>query len=822
MRVDPSLIVLDARAASQDDAIREVGRLMGKAGLIDPAYVEGMLGRERQASTYLLNGVAIPHGRLVDRDLVKATGVAVLQIPGGVAWDGGHRVRLVVGLAARGSEHLPVLAALARLLHDETIANELAVTRDPQRILDLLELDSSRTDADRSGQPGSPGATVRLQNPAGLHARPANTLAKLARRFAADVRLRLGERSADAKSMPAILALGASGGATLLVEATGVDADEALKAIGDFLATHEEVRSGWVNPPAVSGWRIPDSLRILTGVAGSPGFAVGQLHSLNQEEASGDRRGEPMAQQAMLVSAWQSAEAELDQLAEGLRKTRGHEAEIFDAHRALLGDADTRAAALHLAAQGHGAAWSWQTAVHQKAEALLNLSDARIAARASDWKDVGRRVVALLETGQPASPLWQNIPGPVVLAGEDLLPSEVAAMDPERIVAVCLAGGGQTSHAAIMCRSRGIPMVVALGRKLFDVPVGTTVIVDAHAGRMAVAPSTADLQSARDHAGRLETDRRDAYGARFKPALLRGGGRIFVEANIGEINEADAVVPAGADGVGLVRSEFLFLHRSAAPSEDEQFAAYLKIAHALGGLPLTIRTLDVGGDKQMPYLPLPAEINPFLGLRGIRVSLRGEAMFRTQLRAIYRAAVSGDVRILFPMIAGRGEFRAARQIADEVRRELGARSVPLGIMVEVPSAALTAERFANEVDFFSIGTNDLTQYTVAVDRQHPLLASTADPLEPAVLILVDRVVRAAQATGRPVTVCGALAADPFGGPLLVGLGVTELSVGLPSVSAVKAGLRRYSQEQLRRLAEQSLMCASGQEVRTLCSEVLAS
>jgi multiphosphoryl transfer protein len=293
------------------------------------------------------------------------------------------------------------------------------------------------------------------------------------------------------------------------------------------------------------------------------------------------------------------------------------------------------------------------------------------------------------------------------------------------------------------------------------------------------------------------------------------GYRIEVVANIGRVPEAAQAVNAGGEGIGLLRTEFLFLERESPPGEEEQFQAYREMVQALNGLPIIIRTLDIGGDKKVPYLNLPAEENPFLGVRGIRLCLARPDLFRPQLRAIYRAAEYGPIKIMFPMISTLEDLEAAKAVAAEVRWELGAPSLDIGIMVEVPSTVLMAEEFAQEVDFFSVGTNDLTQYTLAMDRVHPMLAKQADGLHPAVLRMIDQTVRAAKSAGKWVGVCGGIAGDPRGAVILAGLGVTELSVAIPSIAAIKAQIRRLSFDQAQALARQALACRTATEVREL-------
>jgi phosphocarrier protein FPr len=296
---------------------------------------------------------------------------------------------------------------------------------------------------------------------------------------------------------------------------------------------------------------------------------------------------------------------------------------------------------------------------------------------------------------------------------------------------------------------------------------------------------------------------------------MTDGTRIEVVANISDIAEAGAAVDAGGEGVGLLRTEFLFLQRDSAPTEDEQFETYAAMTKALNGLPIIIRTLDIGGDKEVPYLQMPAEMNPFLGERGIRLCLARKDLFRTQLRAIFRAAATGPVRIMYPMIATIEELQTAKEITEEVRRSLGSQPVEIGMMIEVPSSAAMADVFAPEVDFFSIGTNDLTQYVLAMDRLHPQLAKLADGLHPAVLRMIDQTVRAAEAAGKWVGACGGVAGDPLGVVILTGLGVRELSVSIPSIAAVKAQIRGLSREKAQATARHALACRTASEVRAL-------
>jgi phosphocarrier protein FPr len=406
-------------------------------------------------------------------------------------------------------------------------------------------------------------------------------------------------------------------------------------------------------------------------------------------------------------------------------------------------------------------------------------------------------------------------PEPVILLAEDLTPSDAAGLDPAHVLGFCTAGGGPTSHAAIIARSLGIPAVVGVGPAVMHQPAGVTAVLDGDNGVLYVAPSDEDVRAAREAQSSLASLRDAEHRTRYEPALTTDGVRIEVVANTGLAKEAAQAVEAGGEGIGLMRSEFLFLERDSPPSEDEQYEAYRQAVEALHGLPLIVRTLDIGGDKAVPYLDMPAEENPFLGVRGIRLCLAHPELFKTQLRAIFRAAAHGPVKVMYPMIATVADLRAARAITEEVRQELGAGPLEAGIMIEVPSAVIMAQELAEHADFFSIGTNDLTQYVLAMDRGHPQLARQADGLHPAVLRMIDQTVRAAAGKGAWVGVCGGVAGDPLGAVILIGLGVTELSVSIPSIAAIKARVRSVSLRDAQNLARRALACDSAEAVRGL-------
>ena len=814
LRLESETVLVGARAESKEDAIRQVAGLLVRAGFIAPGYADSMLDREKVANTYLGKGIAIPHGLPKDRDLIRRTGIAVLQVPAGVIWQAGDRARLIVGIAARSDEHLEILGNLTGLLRDGGLAAHLASVTDPGEIVAALS-------ACRK-EPAAPAETAAdfgraveavVGSSHGLHARPATAFVSRARDFDARVLVRHGGKTADGHSLAALLKLGAKGGARVRISAEGRDADAALAALASLIEQPEEEETFLAGP--THGWAPRSAARTVLGLAASPGLAIGPLHLLRRSKiVVAPTAKDPERERERLREAIAAAQAELGELYEEVAQKSGPaSAAIFLAHAEFLADPGLLERAEPRIAEGHSAGWAWQQTFEGEAEALEKLEDPLLAGRATDLRDVGTRVLRRLAESVEEGPALPATPA--ILLADDLTPSDAATLDPALVLGFCTARGGPTSHVAIIARSLGIPAVVGAGAVSLEESQGFQAVLDGDNGALYIDPSPEDLRAAED-ARRSLSDRRDVeHRARYEPAITRDGVRIEVVANTGLAKEAAQAVEAGAEGIGLMRSEFLFLERDTPPSEDEQYEAYRQAAEALGGLPLIVRTLDIGGDKEVPYLRLPAEDNPFLGLRGIRLCFAHPELFRTQLRAIFHASAHGSIKIMYPMIATLEDLRGALAITEQVRQELGAQKLDLGIMIEVPSAVLMAAEMARLVDFFSIGTNDLTQYVLAMDRGHPLLARQADGLHPAVLRMIDQAVRAAAAQNRWVGVCGGVAGDPLGAVILMGLGVTELSVSIPSVAAIKARVRNVSMRDAQSLARRALACDSAEAVRRL-------
>ncbi|WP_455384249.1 phosphoenolpyruvate--protein phosphotransferase [Acidihalobacter prosperus] len=817
-------VALGARAADKSAAIRVAGEGLVRTGHIEAGYIDSMLGREEVANTFLGNGVAIPHGLPKDRGLIRQTGIFVAQFPGGVEWNPGETVHLAVAIAARSDEHIEILKNLTHLLDDAELIGRLAVTEDAGEIVRALRREPVE-------QPqGSPtdqlagfekGVEAQLQGGVGLHARPATFFVNVAKKFESEVRVAYVDHVANGKSLASLLKLGAEGGANLLIMARGADEDAALAALKAAVAEglgedEAEAAAEHEAPVRTAGAGLELAASGIPGIAASPGVAIGPLARLHAARiVVAATAKDPEHEAERLRQAIEHVRIEVRELYEDVKARSGEgKAGIFKAHEEFLDDPDLLEQADALIRQGHSAGWAWREAVKEQAAALAQMNDPLLRERAADLGDVGQQVLRLLAESIEEAPELPD--GPVILVAEDLTPSDTARLNPSQVLGLCTAVGGPTSHTAIIARSLGIPAVVGAGPAVLRQPEGATCVLDGEGGSLYVDPSPEDLEKARLAREDLGSRREEERLNRYQPAFMLDGHRIEVVANIGAAGEAAQAVEAGGEGVGLLRSEFLFLGREQAPSEDEQYQAYSDMVAALNGLPLIVRTLDIGGDKlDVPYLELPAEANPFLGVRGIRLCLEHPELFRTQLRAIYRAAAHGPVKIMFPMISTLDELRAARAIAEEERAALGAPELEIGIMIEVPSTVVMAEEFAREVDFFSVGTNDLTQYTLAMDRQHPALARQVDGLHPAVLRLIRQAVQAADAAGIWVGVCGGVAGDPKGAVVLAGLGVSELSMAVPSIAAIKERLRGYSLEEARSLAERALSCSSSAEVRAL-------
>ena len=944
-------------APDKPAALALLSEVLVPDGLVAPGYLDGLRAREAQGSTFLGQGIAIPHGTPETRDQVFTTGVRLLHFPGGVDWGNGQQVYLTIGIAARSDEHLRLLQLLTRALGEGDLSDALRKADNPEAIIDLLqgapqalaldgqlvglgvaaddfdelawqgvkllkraqcvepgfnaslplnqalplgdglwwlsseqsvqrpglafvtpaaelqhhdqplkglfvlaslgeahramlerlcnlliegrgqelsEATSSRTVLEALGGevPADwPSARVPLANAHGLHARPAKELTEIAQSFDGEIRVRqAGSESAgvSAKSLSKLLAMGAQRGQVLEFMAEPSIAGDALPALVRAVeeGLGEEVEplpaSGEASEPPVMAQGPAESaieqaaLRAgeqVNGIAASPGIAIGPVLVRKPQVIDYPTRGEsPTAELQRLDAALERVHGEIGVLIAESQVSSIRD--IFTTHQAMLKDPALREEVQVRLQKGLSAEAAWMEEIESAAQQQEALHDKLLAERAADLRDVGRRVLACL-TGVEAE---QAPDEPYILVMEEVAPSDVATLNAQRVAGILTAGGGATSHSAIIARALGIPAIVGAGPGVLGLAPNTLLLLDGERGELLVSPTDAQLEEARSERAAREERKRLANERRLEPAVTRDGHPVEIAANIGAAGETPEAVAMGAEGIGLLRTELVFMTHSQAPDQAAQEAEYRRVLEALEGRPLVVRTLDVGGDKPLPYWPMPAEENPFLGVRGIRLSLQRPDILETQLRALLASADGRPLRIMFPMVGNIEEWRTAKAMVDRLRVELPVADLQVGIMIEVPSAALIAPVLAQEVDFFSIGTNDLTQYTLAIDRGHPSLSGQADGLHPAVLRLIGMTVEAAHAHGKWVGVCGELAADALAVPMLVGLGVDELSVSARSIALVKARVRELDFVACQRLAQQALMLPGAHEVRAFVGE----
>lgn len=639
---------------------------------------------------------------------------------------------------------------------------------------------------------------VAVSNEHGLHARPAAKLVALVNSFDAAVTLTdldTGRGPVDARSLSMVATLNAQQGHRLEVTASGPQAADALEAVRQLAARNFD------DAPAAP---------VTVGKSGSGlDVAVGPAVVLDAEvDLSGYQSGDAEAEQERAEAARQQAEEQLVQLRDRAMADIGTaEGAIFDAQIALLNDVVQLDAVFQSIRQGESAPPAWKLTMDKLATAFEELGDPYQRERAQDVRSVRDRVLRVLtgraEGGEPLA-------GGVLVVRE-LDAATAAGLDAERVAGVAVRAAGTTGHGVIVARSRGIPLITGIGD--VDVPARVLVGFDARAGSFVVDPADGG-EGLREKGRERAQEREAALAEADRPAVTRDGQTIAVFANVGSVQ--DAVDARGADGSGLVRTEVLFGDRRQAPTVEEQVEVFRAIAAAFGGKPITIRTWDIGGDKPLPFLPQEAEANPFLGERGIRVFRRRPELLRDQLTAICQVATETPVQVMFPMVTTAEEVAWAL----EELGKIGPSSwgVKVGIMVEVPAAALRISTLAEGLDFVSIGTNDLTQYTTAADRGNSAVAGLADGLDPAVLQLIDRVVRGVPA-GVEIAVCGDLASDPDAAVLLAGLGVHELSAVGPQVPLIKARLRRADLRHASVRAVEALALRSASDVRSLAQEL---
>ena len=834
-------IVLVAHSRALANALVEFARQM--AG--DDVRIDVAAGSGDDESDFGTNAEAITEAILADDTtdgvlLLVDLGSAILSaelaldlLPDDVR----ERVRLCPAPFVEGTLTATVQASMDASL--DAVFAEAAAALDQKRT-QIGEVEPTTT-SEKSPSETSPSETVApthtrtvtLPNEHGLHARPAAQFVRTAARFDAHLQVEnetTGRGPVSATSISGVATLGAVQGHVLRLMADGPEAEAALDALDALVADgFGEAPAGTNSPtavPAAVSSSSPDApsaappAEALQGIGVQEGVALGPayVHRPALPDLPDEPPDDPAAAWDRFLAAVEEARDSLTATESGVAAAGATDAAgILDAQRLLLDD-DALLDQVHerLFEAQVPVARAWMAAVDEVAEQYEALDDPYLQQRAADVRDVGRRVVIHLH-GDPSAAAIDGPDNPFVLIAAELAPSDVVALPADRVQGVICAGGNPTAHSAILLRTRGLPTVFDVGQTVLSTADGTPVALDGAEGHVWIDPSDERSERLRAEQREQTERRRRRRAAAQEPAATSDGVDVTVEANVNHPLDAPAAAEAGADGVGLLRTEFLFVDRDDAPDEETQVQQIEQVAEALGGRPLTVRALDVGGDKPLRYVSQPDERNPFLGRRGIRVLLNEPQLFRTQLRAILRAAATHPLRLLLPMVATPSEVTDTQALIDTVRADLGSPAreapLPIGIMIETPASALSAERLASHVDFFSIGTNDLTQYTKAADREHADLAALSDALHPPVLHLIHHVAAVGAAHEVPVSICGELAADVAAVPVLVGLGVHRLSVAPPSVPTVKAAVRRFAAADAEALAHAALADPDAEAVR---------
>lgn len=696
---------------------------------------------------------------------------------------GGQKLNTLVCIAANEQLDSQRFNRLIDILFNPEQVAQLDQTQAPNEIAKIIGADVI---------PDWPHRSVVLANAHGLHARPATHLVNLTKSFQGDIQVAVDEGNfVSAKSLTRLLALGCKRGQTLrFIAEPETDAVEALDKV--ILAVQQGLGEE-VEPIQSSDIKVEQSSEIPshskplsanTGIAASSGLAFGPVHVIKPKVYQYERMGLSVkAEKEKLDIALHAVKNNIHQV---IAKSEVAEIkQIFQAHLEMLDDPDLINGVYQKINLNLSAPAAWHEHIEAAAKEQAALPDRLLAERATDLRDIGDRVLAQL-CGEV---IIEEPKEPYILIMYDVGPSDVARLNKDRVAGILTAVGGASAHSAIVARALGIPAIVGAGDQVLDIEQKSSLLINGDTGAFILNPNAQQIEQAKQERELQKKIREEAERHSQEPAITLDQHQIEIAANLGKVQATPHAVECGAEAIGLLRTELVFMAHSSAPSEATQEADYRIVLDALAGRPLVVRTLDVGGDKPLPYLPIAEEENPFLGLRGIRLTLRQPELLRQQLIALLKAADDRPLRIMFPMIGRVEEWRAAKAILDEVKATYPCADLQVGIMIEVPSAALLAPILAQEVDFFSIGTNDLTQYTLAIDRGHPILSAEADGLHPSILQLIDQTVKAAHKYGKWVGICGELAADPKAVPILMGLGVDELSMSPNSIPLVKAQIR---------------------------------
>lgn len=802
------------------------GKMMGDGLAIDPvdatliAPCEGTLTSVPESAHAVTIRAANEAELLlhvgIDTVNLKGAGFTMLVRTGQTVRAGEPLIRFDLDRLARNAKSLVTPVIVTQPERFRIVARHApGRLRAGDQLMTVRESGALAATASEGRRGGVISAMLIVTLPHGLHARPAALVARSLRNLRADATLSLRGRSANARSAVAMMSLGASHGDRLTLRASGVDADLVQAAVEQALARALSLSGIAGAPIPLSSRPRMDAAGELGGVAASPGLALGTAVRITRAEPAVTERGQGTQQELQ----------RLDDARERLRKRLSHfaptddgtRAGIVNAHLEFLEDPELLASAHEQIAEGKSAGFAWRAAVRKAVGELESVEDAHLAARVDDLRDLELQLLEML--AGVADPKITPLPDRAILIARDLLPSQFLALDAARIAGVCTVSRAATSHVAILAGAMGLPMLTGLDATLLSIADGTPLLLDADRGRLSIVTDAAAIAEVEVRIAERSRNQARLLTAAAFDCRTADGERIEVFANVGSIAEATAAVTSGAEGCGLLRTEFLFLDRGEPPDPAEQTRQYQQIVDVFAGRPVIVRTLDAGSDKSIPFIAMPPQDNPALGLRGIRASMLRPELLRAQIAAILAVRPADRCRILLPMVNEVAEIRVVRRMIEEIATgSYGNACIPLGIMIETPASAINAARLAPHADFFSIGTNDLTQYVLAIDRTHPLLAADLDALHPAVLRLIGGVCSAARKAGRGIAVCGGLASDPLAAPILVGLGIGELSAVPAAIPAIKNVVRRHSLSQCRDLAREALELDSAPAVRGLLAE----
>jgi multiphosphoryl transfer protein len=837
-------IVLVSHSAKVAAGVKELAEQMthGRVKIFAAGGLDSeTLGTNVETILQALTAADNPDGTLVLMDLgsaILSAETALEVLPPEMH----PRVRFCAAPLVEGAIAAGVQASLGSDL--ETVYREAMGALDPkaEHLGEILPAPVTESATRSVEYPQGESVTLTLMNTYGLHARPAARLVQAIAAFTAEVTvadLTNGKGPVSARSLNRLATLGAVRGHQLCFEAVGPQASAALAAVQTLVGDNfgKEAFEAPEIPealPAASrdgeGKRVdfePIVPGMIQAIPVVDGFALAMSAHVKPPQPV-----VPSHQTANPEGDWRDFGLALEAVRRSIHERRSRiaaqmgdaKAEIFDAHLLILQDPELLAAVrLRIFEQKMNAAMAWERGIQEIVAAYEALEDAYLQRRAQDVVDVGSQVLLAL-LGQPEGEI--TFAQPVILLAQDLTPTQIACLDLNKVLGLATVQGGPMSHSTILARSLGIPALTGLPEALLDLAEGTLLALDGFAGRLWLSPGD-DVRSeiATKRAAWL-AQKGHLLETSGKLAVTLDGEVIEVAANVGSVAEAGIAFDNGADGIGVLRTEFLFLRRTTPPDEGTQFDALASIFARMGTRPVIVRTLDVGGDKLLPYIDLPPEANPYLGVRAIRLSQRYPHLLLAQSRAILRAGLHGSTKIMFPMITNLDEVYFGKAIVEQAHRELEDERmehvwpVETGIMVETPAAALLAPVLAPHVDFFSIGTNDLTQYTLAAERGNPELAGFSDALHPAVLQLIRQVVLAARLHGKWVGVCGELAGDPVAIPVLMGLGVRELSMNPGSIPKAKDVIRSLRQYEAESLAERVLQADGAASARQIAKNFI--